>query len=228
MKNKNKQYLLRTVVFIFTLFGATSAFAHGHHHDAIKTGVIDPCQQLWLVIDPNNANELPPPDGQGVCVDVPVNYHGKVKVVFNLDSPIMSGPNSVGLRHMVMLSTVLQHQIEIGNLEPENVSVIGIFHGSAMAGAHWPFKDSPVTGLLNQVLAFNHASTPVHTQLEVCGVTLKGMMRGGAKLFDGTTPVDKSQLYPGILVDQGAIARLAYLEKHGYSYIQEGGIDIDK
>jgi len=226
MKNKNTQYLFRTVLFIFALFGATSVFAHGPDHDgiAINTGVIDPCQQLWLVTDPNNANELPPPDGQGVCVDVPVNYHGKVKVVFNLDYPVMSGPSSVGLRHMVMLSGVLQHQIEIGNLRPENVSVIGIFHGSAMAGAHWPFKDSPVAGLVEQVLAFNTASTPVHTQLEVCGVTLKGMMTHGATLnLPGNPAVSKSQLLDGVLVNQGAIARLTYLEKHGYSYIQEGG-----
>lgn len=226
MKNKNAQYLFRTVLFICALFGATSAFADGHHDDAINTGVIDPCQQLWLVNDHNNANELPPPDGQGVCVDVPVNFHHKVKFVFNLDSPVMSGPNPVGLRHMWMLGQALQHQIEIGNLDADDISVIGVFHGSAMASDHWPFKDSPVATWLGRILAYNTASPAVHMQLEVCGVTLKGMMMGHATLTDGT-PVDKSQLYPGIYVNQGAVARLGYLQQHGYAYIQEGGIDVD-
>lgn len=227
MKNKNKHYLFRTVLFIFALLGASSAFAHDSHDDGINTGVVSPCQPLWLVNDHNNASELPPPDGQGVCVDVPVNFHHKVKLVFNLDSPVMAGPSPVGLRHMWMLGQALQHQIEIGNLEPDDISVIGVFHGSAMAGAHWPFKDSPVASWLGRVLAYNGASPAIHMQLEVCGVTLKGMIMGGAKLNDGTTPVDQSQLYPGILVNQGAIARLVYLQKHGYSYIQEGGIDVD-
>ncbi|MEJ2451703.1 MAG: hypothetical protein P8047_13720 [Gammaproteobacteria bacterium] len=219
MKNKNSQYLFRTVLFVFALFGATSAFAHGHDGIAINTGVISPCQPLWLVIAPNN----PTDNVNQVCVDVPVNYHGKVKVVFNLDSPVQSSTNpdsSVGLHHMVLLSRVLQHQIEIGNLSPNNISVIGIFHGSAMSKDHWPFTDSPEAGLLQQVLDFNHASPPIHTQLEVCGVTLKGMMMHGAMMSDGSL-VTQADLYPGVLVDQGAIARLVQLERNGYTYIQD-------
>ena len=127
---------------------------------------------------------------------------------------------------MWMLGQALQHQIEIGNLDADDISVIGVFHGSAMASDHWPFKDSPVATWLGRILAYNTASPAVHMQLEVCGVTLKGMMMGHATLTDGT-PVDKSQLYPGIYVNQGAVARLGYLQQHGYAYIQEGGIDVD-
>lgn len=229
---KNVIKLIAATALLFSVFAAPSVFAADHNWrdmDTISTGVVSPCQQLWLVNDPNNASEALPPEGQSVCVDVPVNFHHKVKVVFNLDSPVMSGPNPVGLRHMVMLGLALRHQVEIGNLDPDDISVIGIFHGSAMAGAHWPFKDSPVAGWIKKVLAYNHptdGSPVIHMQLEACGVTLRGMEQAGMTLKDGT-PVSKNALLPGIYVNQGAVARLIYLQQHGYAYIQEGGIDKD-
>jgi intracellular sulfur oxidation DsrE/DsrF family protein len=226
--NKNyKQRLLKVVFLAVTILSSTTVLAEGRWDadDVINTGIVTPCQQLYIVNDPNNPNE--PPDDGGVCIDIPVNLK-HVKVVFNIDTPVMSGPNPVALRHMWMVGTALKARIEAGLIEPDDISIIGVFHGSAMA-AGWAFKKSPVADWINKILALANPDdgTPaVNMQLEVCAATLKGMQLKGATLANGE-PLDERAVYPGLYVNQGAIARLIDLQQKGYVYIQEGLIDND-
>jgi len=231
MSVKTKTIFLKSVLLAGLALGSTNVFAADIAVGSTVPGTIDPCQDLYLVNDPNNPAE-DPNDG-GVCVDVPVQLK-TVKVVFNLDNPLVDtingdkGPpfdhNSIGLRHMVMLATAMKHRIEEGTLRPENVSIVGLFHGTSMK-MKWAFKGSPEAFWLNKLFALANptdGSPAVNIQLEACGVTIKGMQQKGATLANGQ-PLDERAVYPGILVNQGAIGRLIDLEQHGYVYVQEAG-----
>lgn len=224
MSLKTKTIFLKTLLLVALALGSTAAFA-----DDIVPGTITPCKQLPLVNDPNNPNEsangsIVGTDGTydpaGVCVDVPVNLM-QVKVVFNLDNVVTtSAGDSVGLRHMWMLGTALQMRMKAGLVNPDNVSIVGLMHGSSMA-AGWAFKNSPQEKWIQALFKLaNDPDYPVHIQLEACGVTIKGMQQKGAKL-NGGMPLDEKAVYPGIKVNQGAIGRLIDLEQHGYVYVQE-------
>lgn len=215
MKITNK-ILLKAVFLASLMLGSSAAFAG----DSFP-GVIDPCEQLYLVNDPNNpykdAN-----DG-GECIDVPVNLK-TAKVLFNLDHPVMTpdGINPVGLRHMVMFGRVMKHRISQGLINPNDVAIVGIFHGSAMTQAKWPMKTSPVAGWIEQIFALKNEG--VNIQLEVCGVTLKGMQLKGAKLPNGQ-PLDERAIYSSangkVYVNQGAVGRIIDLQQNKFAYIQE-------
>ena len=81
---------------------------------------------------------------------------------------------------------------------------------------------SKIKTQIDQLSAFaNDAEYPVHIQLEACGTTIKGMQNNGAKDPLSTLPLDEKAVYPGILVNQGAIGRLIDLEQNNYVYVQE-------
>lgn len=220
--DKNKQHLLKAVIIAGIFFGSTAAFAH--RDSKIVPGTIDPCQQLPLAVDFNNPSSDP---STGVCVDVPVNLK-KVKVVFNLDNDVVDGAgNSVGLKHMGMLGNVLKRRMMAGLIDADDISIVGLMHGTAMTAGKWAFKSAPanIKAQIDALFALaNDPNYPVHIQLEACGTTIKGMQLHGAMVPDGsggTVPLDEKFVYPGILVNQGAIARLIDLEQHKYVYVQE-------
>ena len=209
--NKNKkQFFLKAVFVAGAILGATNAFADrdGDHDDVIDTGIVEPCQYLPLVNNPTNST---------VCVDVPVNLL-KAKVVFNMDHDAKDASGTpIGMKHMIMLSTGLKARIAAGLVNPNDVSIIGVFHGSAaswvLSNEWWNNKNNntegnPYANLLNQLLAFKDLG--VNVQLEECGVTMNG------------NHWTNDDLFPGIHVNQGAIGRLIALEQQKYSYIQPG------
>ncbi len=212
----NRNYLIKAVFLTGVIFGSASAFA------AINTGVIDTCTYPRLVTNIINGTT-----NNTVCVDVPVELE-KTKTVFNLDSQAVTtspGPNGttvttpVGPRHMWMLGTATLDRINSNLTNPSNVSIIGIFHGTAATWAlsdawwqaHGSASGNPYKVWIDRLLAFKNLG--VNVQLEICGVTMSG---------NGWTNAD---VYPGIHVNQGAIGRLIDLEQNGWTYIQEGFVD---
>ena len=185
--------------------------ADDDHDDRIDTGVISPCQYL---IPTANLN----PAAQPVCVDVPVKLK-KPKVVFNMDHNAFrsDGVTPIGMRHMVMLSNAIKTRIDAGVTKAENVSVIGVFHGGPAAWVlsnEWWAENvvgatgNPYAGWLNKLAGLK--AMGVNIQIEICGVTMTGK---------GWT---NDMLYPGVVVNQGAIGRLIDLQLDDYAMIQPG------
>lgn len=153
------------------------------------------------------------PENTSVCIDAPVALK-KAKVVFNLDSTIVSGGNPVGLLHMFRLGTALKARIEDGSLDPENVSVVGVLHGE---GSPWALKSSPdyVKNFIEKI--FDLSNQGVNISLEMCGVTMLGKGWTNENLYVSSRGKD----YGFIHVNQGAIGRIIDLEQRGFAYIQE-------
>lgn len=234
MKKNVKVNLLKTTLLACALVG--TGIAHADDDDDVLTnGVIPQCEYSQLVnsLIGQTDNQVT----NQVCVDVPVGLK-KAKVVFNLDSTTTAngkeaGP-SIGLRHMWMLGNAIKDRIAKGLIDPKQVSIIGVFHGSAAA---WALNDTKIATVTNGLTAtplfpagnpqkawieriFALKNAGVNLQLEVCGVTMYGNGWTNADLY--TSP--NGQIH----VNQGAIGRVIYLEQHGYQYIQEGWADADQ
>jgi len=159
-----------------------------------------------------------------VCIDVPVNLNNE-KVFFNLDSAVTTDGTAagapVGIRHMWMLANANAFRITKLGLDPAGYSMIGLFHGDAatwaLSNAWWIANVPGATGnpygpWIDKLLAMK--STGISIQLELCGTTMFGK---------GWTNAD---VYPGIIVNQGAIGRIIDLQiNQGYAYVQEGYVD---
>lgn len=178
-----------------------------------------------------------------VCVDVPVAMNNE-KVVFNLDIPVTTDGSAngtpAGLRHLWMLATANVARIQKFQLDPSQFTIIGVMHGKAATWAlsnEWWIDNVPgATGnpyapWLEKILAMKAAN--INIQLEICGVTMRG--KNWSNII-GSTWVDAngvththtySDVYPGILVNQGAIGRIIDLQQKGYAYYQEGYVDND-
>ena len=241
MINNNKM-LVKVVLLSGLILGSGGAFAGKD----LVPGVIDPCEQLWLVNDPYNPYEDPnsdtrPADGKtvaGECIDIPVNLD-EVKVLFNLDAPVLNSADNnspVGLKHMYMLGTVMQHRIRSGEMAADDVAIVGIMHGAAMR-AKWAFKNipegnNPVAGWIEKIFSLKNGTNcqpgmscpKINIQLEACGVTLKGMQLKGVKLGNGL-PIDEKAMYSSangkVYLNQGAIGRMIELQQHDFVYLQE-------
>jgi hypothetical protein len=243
----NSKILIKTVLLTGLLLGSATAFAV-----KLVPGVTDSCEQLWLVNDEFNA-DADANFGGGECIDVPVNLK-KVKVLFNLDNAVIQVKptaatggvvtateiNAVGLRHMALLGKVMQYRISQGLIEASNVEIVGIFHGPAMSQKKWPFKkafggEAPeVKRWVDKIFALKNAG--INIQLEVCGVTLKGMQKTARDVFNkpGWFMMDERAIYSNvdddgvgpnttgrILVNQGAVGRIIELQMNGFAYLQE-------
>ena len=251
MSNKFKTIFLSIALTGF-VFSSATAFAV-----QLVTGTTEPCEQLWLVNDIENAT-AEADFGGGECIDVPVNMK-KVKVLFNLDNAVIQVKptaatggvvtateiNAVGLRHMALLGKVMQYRISQGLIEASNVEIVGIFHGPAMSQKKWPFKkafggEAPeVKRWVDKIFALKNAG--VNIQLEVCGVTLKGMQKTARDVFGkkGWFMMDERAIYVNdstiseddadddatddgrIYVNQGAVGRIIELQMNGFAYLQE-------
>lgn len=208
--NKAKKYIGAFIV-LSTLTASTSALA--------DNGVLSQCKYLPL------ATNLIAPKKFGakntsVCVDIPVKVK-KAKIIFNMDTLAVDGKGrSNGLKHMMMMGTVMKAQIKHGMIKPENVSIIGIMHGSALL---WATKKVPEEDkkLINAI--FKLKKEGVNIQLETCAVTMNG---AGLTKKDLYTYDDKGNPDPKALgriyVNQGAFGRELYLQNHGYAYAEEG------
>ena len=202
MYNKKLQ-ILKAVFLAGSMLGSAAVFADKDKDDVAK--YMSTCDTLPLV-----NTLIGGPENTSVCVDAPVALE-KAKVVFNLDAPVTDGAgNPVGLRHMWMLGTALQARINAGLLDPKEVSIIGVVHGTAAA---WVHKSNPeiVKSFIEKIFALKNAG--VNINLEMCGVTMLGKGWTNADLYSSENGV--------IHVNQGAIGRLIDLEQHKYAYIQE-------
>ena len=205
VKDKKKN-LLKAVIMAGVVFGSGNVFADRDGHDGHNGNVaqyLNDCAMLPLV------NTLVGgPVNTSVCVDAPVAME-KTKVVFNLDATVVDGKGRpTGLRHMMMLATAIKARINAGLVDPKDVSIIGVLHGSAIS---WALKSTPMNGWIEQLFTLNNAG--VNVNLEVCGVTMLG---------NGYTNEDLYSSPNGMIhVNQGAIGRIIDLEQHKYAYMQE-------
>lgn len=218
MSKKNKQYLYKTIVLFGMLLGANQAFA------------ADGCQYLPLV---PNIIAGDPTGNTTVCVDIPNPLPNGNKIVWDIDTPVTTDgkPNTTpaGLRHMWMMSVANAAFAAKNGKDPSTYHIYGVIHGTALS---WALNDdwwkaqldedgnqlypngNPEGPWIQKVLAMKAKGLDI--QLEVCGVTLMG---AGLK---------SSDVYPGILVNQGAFGRFAVLHQKDYLVIQEGWIDTDR
>ena len=218
MKKPNAQYLLGALILVGGLYGSTSALAESKDH-AKNNEILDQCQYLTL------ATNLVAPKKFGtkntsVCVDIPVELD-KAKIVYNMDTEAVDGKgNPNGLKHMMMMGNVMKEQIKKGLIKPENVSIIGIIHGSALK---WATKASSkqTKDLINAI--FKLKKEGVNIQLETCAVTMNGagLTKKNLYTYDAEGKPDPKAL-GRIYVNQGAFGREVYLQNHGYAYAEEG------
>lgn len=178
-----------------------------------------------------------PTKNNTVCVDVPVKLFAN-KMVFNIDSPVTSDGTAKGtptaLKHMWLMGAaniarvkgVTKHG---GTISLSDFHIKGIIHGSALS---WALNDAwwqsqvdddgnqlypdgnPNKKWIKKVLGLQ--SKGLDIQLEVCAVTLMGKH------------LSDTDVYPGILVNQGAFGRMSALHQDGYAIVSEGWVDNDK
>ena len=228
--------LFKATVMLIAFIGSQMAYADTDRNN----GVVEPCSYPAL------ATNLAFPGKFGsentdICVDVPVNLT-TVKMFFNLDTATFDGKgNAVGLKHMVMLGSVIKDGIAKGTINPENVSVIGILHGSALP---WVIKHAAPTAesTPQQVAAYKSwkqqqvawistisklKAAGVNLQIEACGAAMNGAGYTNSDLITSAVDAAGNNIPVTIHVNQGAIGREVYLQQKGYAYINESYQDHD-
>ena len=218
MKKMARQLMVGTLVALGALVGTNSALAAGSS-GVDKNGVLDQCQYLPL------ATNLAFPKKFGakntsICVDIPVQVE-KAKMVFNMDTDTVDGKgNSNGLKHMVMMGSVMKDQIAKGMIKPDEVSIIGIVHGSALK---WVTKPVPPQQKkwIDAIFKLEHEGVNIH--LEACAAAMNGAHLTKKNLYTYDAEGNPDPKAGGrIYVNQGAFARELYLENHVYAYFEEG------
>lgn len=176
-------------------------------------GVIAKCEYLPLV-----SNILKHNKNASVCVDIPVKLT-KAKVLFNMDKDAVDAKgNPVGLRHMFMLATGLKARMDKGLIKAEDISIVGLFHGSAASWAlsndwwkkHKKTNGNPYGKWIEKIVAMKNKG--VNIQLEECGVTMSGKGWSNKDLY-----TSKNAPQGAIHVNQGAVARAIDLQQQGYA-----------
>lgn len=220
MSNNNTKNLFKLILCAGMALGSSSVFAaDGCVYLPLVTNIIEGQQQTPPVPTANTV----------VCVDIPVRQNYE-RALFNIDSLTTRDGTTMGtpvaLRHMYMLGVANMARAkstpdEIAKLGDFHIK--GVIHGKSLTWAlsdQWWIDNVPgATGnphkeWLNKINGLRAKGLDI--QLEVCGVTMYGK---------GLTQAD---LYPGILVNQGAVGRILYLQnQEDYAYIQSGYIDND-
>jgi len=212
------------------LFGAHNAFACSYL--PLANGLAAGWQNL---ID-GTATSFAPTPNTTVCVDV-ANNLTKNFFVFDIDTPVTKDGTVNGVpsafNHMWLMGSAnlafIKKQLSLGNDVSANFSIKGIIHGSALK---WALNDAwwqkQVDRYGNQLYPNGNPNKVwfdklnwlkahgMDIQLETCAVTLSGA---------GLTHDD---VYPGILVNQGAFGRMSSLHQQGYGVVSEGWVDNDK
>ena len=218
MATRTPAVLFGALILVGALSSSTPALAarskSTEHH-----GVLAQCQYLPL------ATNFAMPQRFGakntsVCVDIPVKLK-KAKIVFNMDTDSVDGNgNSNGLKHMFLMGKVMQEGIKRGLIRPQDVSIIGIMHGSALK---WATKagSEPQRRFMNAIFKLKREG--VNIQLEACAVTMNGAGLTKKDLYTYDAAGDPDPKAGGrIYVNQGAFGRELYLQNHGYAYVEEG------
>lgn len=170
-----------------------------------------------------------------VCVDV-LNHLTANYFVFDIDTPVTKDGTVDGtpsaFNHMWLMGSAnlafIKKQASLGNDVSAQFSIKGIIHGSALK---WALNDAWWEALVdahgNQLYPNGNPNkawfdklnalkaSGLNIQLEVCGVTLEGA---------GLT---RDNVYPGILVNQGAFGRMSSLHQQGFAIVSEGWVDND-
>lgn len=218
MKNSNTKYYISALILLGGLYGSSPAMASGKNN-ARQNALLNKCEYPIL------ATNLIAPKKFGtknttVCVDYPVSLE-KVKVIFNMDTDSVDGKgNANGLKHLVMIGNVMKEQIEKHQINPKNISIIGIIHGTAIK---WATKAGsvPQRKFINAIFKLKREGVNIH--LEACGVTMNGAGLTKKDLYSYDAHGNPDPKAGGrIYVNQGAFGREIYLQNHGYAYVEEG------
>jgi len=213
----NKASLFKVLFLAGALLGTSTAFADDDDN-APNNGVTIDCSTASTPYLSTVLN-LPPfaatygTQNNSVCIDVPVNLT-KSKVVFSINNSaagvgVDGSGNSNGLKHLAMLGYVMKDRIARGLVEAEDVSIIGILHGSAIG---WGTVNTNQSKWIEQI--WNLKKAGVNIQIEMCGVTMQGAGMTNASIYTGS---GNGKIY----VNQGAIGRIMYLEQHKHVYMHE-------
>jgi intracellular sulfur oxidation DsrE/DsrF family protein len=158
--------------------------------------------RVWIVTILVVAFRLPYASAEevsGLQIEVPVTL-SEAKVVFNLDHPVFSGDEPIGLQFLRVM-------VERFRADHTNAQIIAIFHGGAgymgLGDAaydrvrNWshgnPYKD--------QILALQQAGV----RFEECGETMQMNHWGNADLLDGIKPNTAANYRIIQLVQQGFV-----------------------
>ncbi|WP_031404105.1 hypothetical protein [Thiomonas sp. FB-Cd] len=218
MKKLSGKFLLGSAILLGALASSSVVYA-ADSNNAGQNQVLDQCQYLPL------ATNLAFPKKFGtknttVCVDIPVQVE-QAKMVFNMDTDTVDGKgNSNGLKHMLMMGAVMKEQIAKGLINPKNVDIIGVMHGSALK---WLVKPVPPQQKKFIEGIFKLKREGVNIHIEACAAAMNGAHLTKKNLFSYDANGNPDPKAGGrIYVNQGAFARELYLENHGYAYFEEG------
>ncbi len=218
MNKLSGKFLLGSAILLGMLASSSAAVA-ADSNNAGENQILDQCQYLPL------ATNLTFPKKFGVknttvCVDIPVHVE-KAKMIFNMDTDTVDGKgNSNGLKHMLMMGSVMKDEIAKGLIKPENVDIIGIMHGSALK---WLVKPVPPQQKKFIEGIFKLKREGVNIHIEACAAAMNGAHLTKKNLFSYDADGNPDPKAGGrIYVNQGAFARELYLQNHGYAYFEEG------
>ena len=230
--NKNKKaYFVKATFLAGVILGSTTAFADCTY-PTLASNVTEGIDRYNAGLQATPA----PTVNTTVCVDVPVQLFAN-KMVFNIDTPTTSDGTANGipaaLKHMWMMGAANVARVKGvtkngGTISLSDFHIKGIIHGSGLSWAlndAWWQKQVDEDG--NQLYPngnpnkewiakiFSLKNQGLDIQLEACAVSLMGK---------GLTHDD---VYPGILVNQGAFGRISALHQDGYAVVSEGWVDND-
>jgi len=236
MSNNKKPFFMKAVILTGAILGSTSALAaEGCTYPTLASNVTEGIDLYNAGLQATPA----PTTNSTVCVDVPVQLMEN-RMVFDLDTPVTTDGTTngtpAGLRHMYMMGAanvarakgVLKATNGAVNLLP-NFHIKGIIHGTALS---WALNDAwwqsqvdedgnqlypegnPNKAWINKLIGLKNQGLDI--QLEVCAVTLMGKN------------LTNNDVFPGILVNQGAFGRMSALSQEDYAIVSEGWIDNDK
>jgi len=191
------------------LMAGLSLVSSGVLADAAKTSgltnYLSECKYMPTALALMN----PPVKNETVCIDMPVGLD-EPKVVFNLDAPLVDAQGGpIGLRHMYMVGTTLLARIKAGKLDARYASVVGVMHGGGLDWALNP--DEKARKFIEEIFKLKNAGLDIN--LEVCGVTMQSKNKMKENLYQSKNGM--------IHINQGAVARIMDLQRHGYAYLQE-------
>ena len=230
MRNNNKSYM-KAAIFAAVMMGSSYASADCEYLP-LANGL---AAGFGKIIDGTETSFKPNPNTT-VCVDIP-NGLTENFFVFNIDTPATKdgtvGGTPAALNHMWLMGSAnlaaINKAAQGGKDVKASYSIKGIIHGTALS---WALNDAwwqaQVDEDGNQLYPNGNPNKAwfdklnwlkargLDIQLEVCAVSLSG---GG---------YTRDNVYPGILVNQGAFGRMSSLHQKGYAVVAEGWVDNDK
>jgi len=204
-ETNNKKANLAGVGLIASLLLVPSSLFADEVRSSGMTHYLSECKYMPTVLALAN----PPVKNNTVCIDMPSRLDDP-KVVFNLDASLFDDKGRpIGLRHMQLVGTALLARVKVVKLDAKNASVVGVMHGGGLDWALDP-NETP-KHFIEEIYKLKNAGLDIN--LEVCGVTMQGKNKRNKDLYQSKNGL--------IHVNQGAVARIMDLQRHGYTYLQE-------